>query len=81
MKSKVTPWVRAAALLLVFSGSARAQIDAAPGAARIPLHYDAQLSGADLSGPAARLTFNGKTAWLFGLLLFLFRPIQQLHGY
>jgi len=65
MKSKATSLARAAAaFLFVFGGSARAaQIDAAPGAARIPLHYDAQLSGADLSGPAARLTFNGKTAW------------------
>ena len=65
MKAKATSGVRAAAaLLFVFCGSAQgAQTDAAPAAARIPLHYDAQLAGADFTGPAARLTFNGKTAW------------------
>lgn len=38
---------------------------AAPGGAqeRIALHYDTALAKADLPGPAARLTINGRTAW------------------
>ncbi len=65
MKSKVTSCVRAAMVpLLVVCGSARgAQTDSELTASRIALHYDPVLIGAEFTSPAARLTFNGKTAW------------------
>jgi hypothetical protein len=55
----------AAAALLLAAPSARLaafQPRMAP-AERIPLTYDSRLADADLASPAARLTFNGQTAW------------------